>query len=84
MAEYLDAKGARTAGGVNLTDRATIRRSLHDLVDSAFLTFTGTTTVWGVAPDQHLTAAIYRNTAIHVLVNRAIVEIVLGGIAEGA
>jgi glycerol-3-phosphate O-acyltransferase len=84
MAEYLLARGAPTAGAANLTDRATIRRSLQDLVDSGvLLTFTAGTTVWGIAPEQHLTAAIYRNTAIHVLVNRAIVEIVLGGISEG-
>jgi glycerol-3-phosphate O-acyltransferase len=39
--------------------------------------FRGETTVWGVSPQQHLTAAVYRNSAIHVLVHRAIVELVI-------
>lgn len=84
LADYFTARGTRTAGAATLTDRATIRRACQDLVSSGVLTsFTAGTTVWGIAADQHLTAAIYRNTAIHTLVNRAIVEIVLGGIADG-
>jgi glycerol-3-phosphate O-acyltransferase len=39
--------------------------------------------VWCVHPKQHLTAAVYRNSAIHVLVSRAIVELVLVGAADG-
>ena len=76
LAEYLRARGWPTAGGANLTDRSTVRRALKDLTDSGvLLSHTGDTTVWRIAPDQHLTAANYRNSAIHVLLNRAIGEL---------
>ncbi len=85
MADYLRARHWKTAGAANLHDRATLRRALRDLVDSGVLTdYTGTTTVWGIASGEELTAAIYRNTAVHVLINRSIVEVVLSRIADGA
>lgn len=84
MADYLRRRNWKTAGGANLMDRATLRHALRDLVDTGVVeSFTGTTTVWGIAPGEELTAAIYRNTAVHVLVNRAITEIVLSRFAEG-
>ncbi|MGB5809335.1 MAG: hypothetical protein WBG86_02320, partial [Polyangiales bacterium] len=33
--------------------------------------------VWSIAPDQHLVAAFYRNTLIHLVVNRAIAELAM-------
>lgn len=78
LAGYLRARDWPTAGAANLTDRATVRRSLRDLVDSGVLTsFQGQTTVWGVGAEQHLVAAMYRNSAVHVLVERAILELAL-------
>jgi glycerol-3-phosphate O-acyltransferase len=83
LAEYLRARGWPTAGAANLTDRATVRRAVQDLVESGVLSsYRGDVTVWGVSPRQHLTAAVYRNSAIHVLVQRAIVELVLVRAAE--
>jgi glycerol-3-phosphate O-acyltransferase len=84
LAEYLHARGSVTAGAANLTDRATLRRAAQDLVRSGVLTShsTGTSTVWVVGPRQHLVAAMYRNSAIHTLVQRAIVELVLLGADE--
>jgi glycerol-3-phosphate O-acyltransferase len=81
LAEYLAARGSPTAGAANLTDRATVRRAAQDLVRSGVLTShsAGRTTVWVIGPAQHLIAAVYRNSAIHVLVLRAIVELVLVG-----
>ncbi|MEI2730822.1 MAG: 1-acyl-sn-glycerol-3-phosphate acyltransferase [Dermatophilaceae bacterium] len=80
LAEYLRARGWPTAGGANLTDRSTVRRALKDLTDSGvLLSHTGDATVWRIAPDQHLTAANYRNSAIHVLLTRAICELDLVG-----
>ena len=35
----------------------------------------GTEPVWRIAGDQHLVAAFYRNTVIHILVERAIAEV---------
>lgn len=85
LAAYLGSRGWPTAGATNLTDHATVRRAVQDLVESGVVTsYRGDTTVWGVAPHQHLTAAVYRNSAIHVLVHRAIAELVLVGAAERA
>jgi glycerol-3-phosphate O-acyltransferase len=83
LATYLTARGCPTAGAANLTDRATVRCALQELVSSGVLTnFHGETTVWRVGPDQHLVAAMYRNSAIHVLVQRAILELVLERVAS--
>jgi len=83
LAAYLDARHWPTAGAASLTDRATIRRALQDLVRSGVLTgFQGETTVWGVGPKQHLVAAVYRNSAIHVFIERSILELVLLRAAE--
>jgi glycerol-3-phosphate O-acyltransferase len=84
LADYLHARGSATAGAATLTDRATLRRAAQDLVRSGVLTShaTGASTVWVVGPRQHLVAAMYRNSAIHALVLRAIVELVLAGADE--
>ena len=81
LAAYLDARRSPTAGGASLTDRSTIRRAAQDLVRSGVLTShsAGRSTVWVVGPSQHLIAAVYRNSAIHALVLRAIAELVLVG-----
>jgi len=78
LAAYLGTRGWPTAGATNLRDRATVRRAVQDLVESGVVTsYRGDTTVWGVAPHQHLTAAVYRNSAIHVLLHRAIAEVAI-------
>lgn len=79
LARYLGARGWRVAGGADLTDRASVSQTLHALVGSGVLTCyaEGPTTVWGIGDDQHLIAAVYRNSAIHVLVSRAIAELAL-------
>jgi glycerol-3-phosphate O-acyltransferase len=84
LADYLRARGTPTAGAAMLTDRATLRRAAQDLVNSGVLTShsTGASTVWVVGARQHLTAAMYRNSAIHALVLRAIAELVLIGAEE--
>jgi glycerol-3-phosphate O-acyltransferase len=84
LAGYLDQRGWPVAGAANLTDRATVRRTLQELVESGVLTSYGggTETVWGIGADQHLVAAIYRNSAIHALVMRAIAELALLAVAR--
>lgn len=79
LAGYLRARGWPVAGGADLTDRATVSRTLHALVGSAVLTCYsgGPTPVWGIGVDQHLIVAVYRNSAIHVLLMRAIAELAL-------
>ena len=84
LARYLVARGWPVAGGADLTDRATVSQTLHDLVGSGVLTSysEGPETVWGIGDDQHLIVAVYRNSAIHVLVMRAIAELALLAIVQ--
>ena len=79
LARYIRDRRWPVAGAANLTDRSTIRRALQELVASGVLTVfeAGTEPVWRIAPDQHLVAAFYRNTVIHILVDRAIGEVAL-------
>lgn len=84
LARYLSRRGWPVAAAADLTDRSTVRRTLQDLVSSGVLTCYagGRDTVWGMGPDQHLVAAAYRNSALHVLVVRAIAELALLSIAR--
>lgn len=84
LARYVDQRKWAVAGAANLTDRATVRRTLQDLVSSGVLTSfdAGTETVWGIGPQKHLVAAFYRNTAVHMLLNRAIGELGLAAAVE--
>ncbi|EON24870.1 MULTISPECIES: lysophospholipid acyltransferase [Nocardioides] len=84
IADYLAERGWRVAGAFNLKERETLRRTLQELVASGVLVAYdgGTETVWHIAPDKHLVAAFYRNTAIHVFVDRAIGELALLAAAE--
>jgi glycerol-3-phosphate O-acyltransferase len=85
LADYIEGRGWPVAGAANLTDRSTLRWALRELVRSGVLISYsgGAETVWGIGEDQHLIAAVYRNSAIHVLLNRAIVELALLAVAEG-
>lgn len=84
LAAYIDSANWPVAGGANLQDRATVLRAMQDLVRSGVLTVydRGTEPVWRIGEDQHLVAAFYRNTVIHMLVNRAIGELSLLTISE--
>jgi glycerol-3-phosphate O-acyltransferase len=85
MAGYIASRRWPVAGAANLTDRATVRRTLRELVASGVLTSYdgGTEPVWVIGPGQHLVAAFYRNTAIHMLVDRAIGELALVAAMQG-
>ena len=84
LADYLRRRDWPVAGAASLTDRSTVRRALQELVASSVLTCYsgGPETVWGIGADQHLVAAVYRNSAIHVLVVRAIAELALVAVAR--
>jgi glycerol-3-phosphate O-acyltransferase len=84
LAGYLTERGRPIAGAATLTDRSTVRWALRELVRSGVLTCYagGTERVWGIGNEQHLIAAVYRNTAIHVLVERAIAELCLLAVAD--
>lgn len=63
--------------GVELQDAKWVMGTLDRLTDAGVIErFSGgEETVWRIAPDQHLVAAFYRNTLVHLLVNRAIGEL---------
>ncbi|HKI42495.1 MAG TPA: lysophospholipid acyltransferase, partial [Mycobacterium sp.] len=86
LASYIAARNWAVAGAAELTNRSTIRWTLHQLVASGVVSVydAGTEAVWGMCQDQHLVAAFYRNTAIHILVERAIAETALLAAAENA
>ena len=85
LAGYLARQGWAVAGALNLTDRATIRRTLDEMVLSGLVAVfdEGTEPVWQIAPGRHLVAAFYRNTIIHALVQRAITELALQAVSDG-
>ena len=84
LAAYIDARHWPVAGAADLRDRSTIRRALAELTRSGVLTAydRGTEPVWKIGDDQHLVAAFYRNTVIHILVERAIGELALLTVSE--
>jgi len=79
LASYIAARNWTVAGAADLTNRSTIRWTLHQLVASGVVSVydAGTEPVWGIGAHQHLVAAFYRNTAIHIVVDRAIAETAL-------
>jgi glycerol-3-phosphate O-acyltransferase len=84
LAAYIGGRGWPVAGGATLTDRSTLRWALRELVRSGVLISYsgGSETVWSIGEDQHLVAAVYRNSAVHVLLMRAIVELSVLAVAE--
>ncbi|MCV6975993.1 lysophospholipid acyltransferase [Mycobacterium bourgelatii] len=86
LASYIAARNWTVAGAADLTNKSTIRWTLHQMVDSGVVSVydAGTEAVWGIGHDQHLVAAFYRNTAIHILVDRAIAELALVAASEEA
>ncbi|MDT5139076.1 MAG: glycerol-3-phosphate O-acyltransferase [Mycobacterium sp.] len=86
LASYIAARNWAVAGAAELTNKSTIRWTLHQMVASGVVSVydAGTEAVWGIGADQHLVAAFYRNTAIHILVDRAIAELALLTASESA
>ncbi len=84
LARHLEERGWAMAGGADLTDRATVRRALGELDASGVLVgfAGGRDTVWGIAPHQHLVASVYRNSAVHALLTRGVVELALQAVAS--
>jgi glycerol-3-phosphate O-acyltransferase len=83
LAEYITERGRPVAGGASLTDRSTVRWALRELTRSGVLDCFpgGAEAVWTVGDKQHLVAAVYRNSAVHVLLSRAIAELALAVVA---
>jgi glycerol-3-phosphate O-acyltransferase len=69
----------------DLAEAGELRRTLDWLCENGLLVRFdgGLEPVWGISLDRHLDAAFYRNSIIHMFLNRAILELVLAGAAKG-
>ena len=79
LVQYIRRRGLPTTVELGLESPASVQRTLDALVASGVVTCyaEGPEAVYAVGPDQHLTAAYYRNTIVHYFVNAAIAEIAL-------
>lgn len=84
LVAYVRRRGLPTTVPLDLDTPDGVQAILDELVANGVVTtYTGgPETVYAVAPQQHLTAAYYRNTIIHFFVNAAIAELALLRAAE--
>ena len=81
---YVQKRALPTTGELDLETAGGVQRALDVLVESGVVACfaEGPEAVYAIGPDQHLTAAYYRNTVIHFFVNGAIAELALLRAAE--
>jgi glycerol-3-phosphate O-acyltransferase len=77
LSAYFERRGFPIATPSRLDHPALVLRTLDALVHAgAAVRFdAGREPVWGVGAEQHLVAAFYRNSAVHLLVERAVAEL---------
>jgi glycerol-3-phosphate O-acyltransferase len=80
---YFDARKLPVTG--DLSSAGELRHTLDWLTDNGVVVRFdgGLEPIWGISPHHHLDAAFYRNSIVHMLVDRAIVELVLAAAADG-
>jgi len=79
LLDYVRWRRLPTTGELELDTPDGVRNALEALVENGVVTCfaEGPEAVYAIGPDQHLTAAYYRNTIIHFFVNGAIAELAL-------
>ena len=84
LVAYVRRRRLPTTEALALDGADDVRRALDALVESGVVACfdEGPEAVYVIGPDQHLTAAYYRNTIIHFFVNGAIAELALVHAAE--
>ncbi len=84
LVSYIRARAFPVTNLTDLESRDGITKTLQRLVDNGVVSCfsEGPEPVWAIVPDQHLTAAYYRNTIIHFFVNGSIAELALAGAVE--
>jgi len=84
MLYYVRGRNLPTTGDLDLESADGVRRTLERLVENGVVTCFagGFEPVYAIKPDQHLTAAYYRNTIAHFFVNGTIAELALLRAAE--
>jgi glycerol-3-phosphate O-acyltransferase len=82
LLEHLDAR-AIPGPAADLRDASAVNDTLAALVAGGVVTVyaDGAEPVWSIAPDHHHVAAFYRNGMLHHVLNRAIIELVVQGLA---
>jgi glycerol-3-phosphate O-acyltransferase len=80
---YFDARKFPVTGDLTLAGE--LRHTLDWLTDNGVVVRFdgGLEPIWGISPHRHLEAAFYRNSIVHMLIDRAIVELVLAAAADG-
>ncbi len=81
---YVERRNLPTTEELHLDTPEGVKGALDALVESGVVSCfaEGPEAVYAIGPDQHLTAAYYRNTIIHFFVNGAIAELALLRAAE--
>jgi glycerol-3-phosphate O-acyltransferase len=79
LVQYIRRRGLPTTVELGLDSPESVQRTLDALVANGVVTCyaEGPEAVYAIGPDQHLTAAYYRNTIVHFFVTPAIAEIAL-------
>jgi glycerol-3-phosphate O-acyltransferase len=79
LVQYIRRRALPTTIELGLDSPASVQRTLASLIASGVVTCyaEGPEPVYAIGPDQHLTAAYYRNTIIHFFVTGAIAEVAL-------
>ena len=84
LLDYVRQRRLPTTGELELDTPDGVRSALEALVENGVVACfaEGPEAIYAIGPDQHLTAAYYRNTIIHFFVNGAIAELALLKAAE--
>lgn len=84
IAQYVKRRALPTTRALELETSAGIERALVAMVENGvFKRYAeGREALYGIAPNQHLAAAYYRNTVVHFFVSGAIAELSLLAAAE--
>ncbi len=84
LLDYVRARGLPTTGELDLTSEPELRQALDALGRHGVVRRYdgGIEPVWSIAPERHLEAAFYRNSVVHLFVDRAIAELVLVHVDE--
>lgn len=86
LVNYIRRRGLPTTVELDLDTPDGVQRALDELVQSGVVAAysDGLDVLYGIARDQHLTAAYYRNTIIHFFVTASIAELALLQAAEAS
>ena len=86
LVDYVRRRDLPTTGALELDTPDGVRRALDALEENGVVSCfdEGPEAVYAIGPDQHLTAAYYRNTIIHFFVTGAIAELALLHAADGS